>query len=577
MKNHPISEKGEEFRIALLASGTFTGVKRAFGEALDRTGIAGSVYLSPYQQYAQEILSQSSDLYIFDPNFIVLALDARELFGDVLIDPYAQGFTGLDLVVEEQFGYVVNFIEKLREYSRATILVHNLVVPMTSPLGVLEQKQAYGLMTALQDFNERLNTYSRTEPRMFVFDLDGFASFRGKKTFVDPKYLYLGDVRMNPAYFADLARAYMGYIRPLRGLVKKCLVLDLDNTLWGGIVGEDGIGGIHIGPSPEGRPYWEFQKQLLALKHRGYVLAINSKNNSADALRVIREHPDMVLREMDFATMQINWDPKSVNMDRLAEELNLGVESFVFFDDDPGNRALIAQTHPGVTVVDMPTDPSRYPEVLRSIEELQWLQLTEEDLSRNESYSAERQRKVAQKSFTLEEFLRELELEVFVEEAGDALIPRVAQLTQKTNQFNLTTNRYTEDEIRVFVDSAHYSIFSFRVRDKFGDYGVVGVVILKLEDEAVVIQDFLLSCRVLGKNVEFAILDYLIENARRLGKMKIRGAYRVTQKNAPASRVYEEAGFIARSSTGGEVWYDYDIQTGTFPVERKRNILLSSQ
>ena len=337
----------------------------------------------------------------------------------------------------------------------------------------------------------------------------------------------------------------MGYVYAVTGITKKCIVLDLDNTLWGGIIGEDGFDNIKVGDDPVGRSFVEFQKRLLALNQRGIILAINSKNNFDDAIEVIQKHPNMILREENFASTKINWDDKVTNLQKIAEELNIGLDSMVFFDDDPINQEYVRESLPEVLVMDLPRDSSQYPHIITEMKEFDVLKITEEDTKRSDMYLGQKKRKeLENKVADFNKFLKQMNIEISVQKANSFSIPRISQLTLKTNQFNLTTRRYQEEEISKFSSSDDKIVECVQVSDKFGDNGITGTYIIeKKNNEEWIIDTFLLSCRIIGRGVEEIMMNQIIEKAK-LSEIKIiKGEFIPTAKNKPAEKFYEKLGF----------------------------------
>ena len=344
----------------------------------------------------------------------------------------------------------------------------------------------------------------------------------------------------------------MGYVKTILGLNKKCIVLDLDNTLWGGIVGEDGFNEIQLGGSPLGNAFVEFQQHLLALQQRGIILAINSKNNFEDALQVIKEHPHMVLRENNFSSMKINWNDKVSNMKEISNEINIGLDSMVFFDDDLGNQEYVQKSLKQVFVPKMPNDPTDYSQFLQDLNEFNVLKITEEDQKRGEMYSQELERKdLKNSSYSLENFLQELEIKMKFLPADQFTIPRISQLTLKTNQFNLTTKRYQEEDIQKFSDDKNMIIECVKIEDKFGNNGITGVyVIRKNNSEEWLLDTFLLSCRIMGKDIEKGILAKILQKAKDEGVKKVKIQYIPTKKNKPVEEFLPNTGF----TNEGDYW-----------------------
>ena len=336
----------------------------------------------------------------------------------------------------------------------------------------------------------------------------------------------------------------MGYVKPFCGKNKKCIVLDLDNTLWGGIIGEDGFDGIELGHTSNGKAFVDFQKQLLSLWNQGIILALNSKNNYDDAIKVIKEHPDMILREKNFASIQINWNDKAQNLKQIADEINIDLNSIVFFDDDKINQERIKQEFPEVLTIELSKDPSQYSLILKDLNDFNVLQKTDEDRKRGQMYAQQRERHELKQSISsLDEFLKQLDIEVKIKKSDEFLIPRISQLTLKTNQFNLTTRRYQEEEIRNFSSDENFEVGCAQVIDKFGDNGVTGVYIVKKDEKSWIIDTFLLSCRIMGRGIEDAILSQILKSAKENGVEEIKAEFIPTQKNKPSENFLSDYGF----------------------------------
>ncbi len=549
-------------RIAILASGTMTGMPAVLSEASAKIGIPVEVSLGGYNQYAQEILNPKSELYASNPELVILALCARSLLAHQYLHPYQADESARRAWAAQTLEHLTGLTSALLERTTARIILHNLEVPLHSPLGILETKQLFGFHESLQWLNGKLRDCYRSEPRVLLFDYDAFAASLGKHRSLDDKLYYLGDISVNPQWMEPLALRWLAYIRPLRVQTKKCIVLDCDNTLWGGVVGEEGIEGIALGPTPQGRPFLEFQQYLLSLYDRGIILALNSRNNPDDVATVLREHPHMLLREHHFAGVRLNWEDKVSNMRSLAEELNIGMDSLVFLDDDPLNRGMVREMLPEVSVVELPKDPALYVRTLLALDEFSAFELTEEDRRRGTMYAQDRQRRaVAATTGSLDDYLRTLELTVRIQAATAMTIPRIAQLTQKTNQFNMTARRYSEAEVSRLHARGDMLVLSLAAMDKFGDNGLTGVAIIDRSDPmAWRVDTFLLSCRVLGRRIEHALLWELIARARRAGARTLIGEFIPTAKNAPAKGFYANNGFTTQKQEGEVEHWVYSLE-----------------
>ncbi len=322
---------------------------------------------------------------------------------------------------------------------------------------------------------------------------------------------------------------------------KKCIVLDLDNTLWGGIVGEDGFDGIKLSLSGPGAGFIAFQQALLDLYNKGVILAINSRNNYEDAMRVIKTHPNMILRQNNFAAARINWDDKASNLKELAKEINIGLDSMVFLDDDSVNRALVKAILPEVETPEMPSDPSEYVKFLIGLSYFDLTTLTDEDKMRGNLYVTERLRRESEKSFgNQQEFLKSLGLELQIFTDDPSQLARLAQLTGKTNQFNFNKHELSEKDIADFINNKDYRVFYGRLTDCFGDYGIISFAVVKKGAELWQIEQFLMSCRAIGRGVEEAFLAAIAKVAKDNQAKKLLITFVQTEKNKPAKDFLEK-------------------------------------
>ena len=546
----------QPIRMALLCGFTCFGLIEVLAVKCAKLGIRTEVYVGQYNQFQQELIDPNSKLYEFAADVLFLFLDTRTILGEMFFFPYRPTADDRRRWVENQVAELMGLVHVFESRSRAMVVLHNFEVPAYSPMGIQESKQEYGLIEAVEDLNGRLRSACRHDTRTYVLDYDAFCSEVGKRGLYDVDQYYWGDLRLSPQHLPALCDKYLCYLKAALSLTRKCIVLDLDGTLWGGIIGEDGVGGIKLGPTPEGRPYWEFQKHLLALSERGILLAINSRNNSEDALNAIRDHPHMVLRQQQFAAVQINWADKIANLKALSKELSIGLDSMVFLDDDKLNREMVKTSLPEVLVVDLPENASQYVAALQRLDVFDTLQVTDTDLNRAQFYAARRQRlALAQTTSDIADYLRSLEMTVTIESANGMNIPRIAQLTQKTNQFNMTTRRYMQEEIRLFAESDRHLVTSFALVDKFGDSGIVGAVVVEKGATRWRIDTFLLSCRVIGRCVEHVMLSYILKQAQVAGAPLVVGEFIPTKKNHPAREFFREQGFaLSGKEDGSEYW-----------------------
>ena len=540
-------EKDHEknIRIAILSSFTLNGMGETFKVKCAEKKIYCDTYLGSYNQFNQEILDDQSNLYQFDPDIVFLILDTRSLLGDLWHSPYSFDVKQRKEFTEKKFEDIKNLIQTFTKKSKSKFIISNFTIPTKSNYGICETKSDFGLQKMIMKLNEDLQDFILNLDSVYLFDMNGFVTRHGENNVFDPKQFLFGDIKISLDYIPHLVNDLIGYVIATLGLSKRCIVLDLDNTLWGGIVGEDGFEGIKLGSGPPGNAFVEFQKHLLGLHNRGILLAINSKNNPDDAIEVIENHPDMILKKEHFACMKINWDDKVSNMKEISKDLNFGLENFVFVDDDPINREFMKSSLPEVLTVELPKDPSKYVKSLEEMNEFNVLKITDEDKKRGLMYSQQKERKDSEKSSSnLHDFLKNMELKVTIKKADNFTIPRISQLILKTNQFNLTTKRYQLEDIQRLSEDGDFMVGCAQVEDKFGDNGITGAFIVQKSDSKQwVLDTFLLSCRVMGREVEKSILGHIIKTAKEHGVEKIRADFIPTQKNKPIESFLPDCGF----------------------------------
>jgi len=391
---------------------------------------------------------------------------------------------------------------------------------------------------------------------VYTLDYDALIAQHGSEHWHDERKWLMARLPIAAGHLLDMAREWMRFIVPLSGRTAKVLVCDLDNTLWGGVIGEDGMAGIKVGPEHPGAAFQALQRVLLDQSRKGILLAVCSKNNLDDAMEAIEKHPGMLLRAKHFAAVRINWTDKAQNLREIAQELNVGIDALAFLDDNPFEREQVRAALPEVTVIDLSKNPMEYASAVRNCAVFERLTLSAEDQQRTAMYAEQKQRASAEQTFqSKEDFFRYLEQEAELEPVTDLTLARVAQLTQKTSQFNLTTRRYTEPQIADMATKPEWNIFSIIVRDRFGDHGLVGVAITHDEGEQCEVDTFLLSCRVIGRTVETALLAHLAESAVQRGRKRLLGWFLPTKKNAPARDFYEQHGFVrTETNAAGSLW-----------------------
>jgi FkbH-like protein len=540
---------GTPLRVAVLRSYTLEPIEPVLRLRLLLEGYRPSFWFGGYNQYAQEVLDPQSGLYAFGPELVLLMLRLEEVMPDFMDDFPARSTAEWQQQITRKAQEIARLAGQVAA-SSAQIIIQNMTLSRASYFGIFDAQHAESQAQLVTEFNRALAATVSDMRGVFIWDFDAFVRAKGVDTLHDPKMWYVSKNPYKQSAYPAIAEDLLRYVRGALGRVKKCIVVDLDNTLWGGLAGEEGLEGVKIGHTYPGNCYRDFQKELLKLSHRGILLAINSKNNEDDALRILEEHPDMILRRRHFAAVRINWQDKAANLRAIARELNIGLDSLVFIDDNPAECALIRQECPACEVVVLPDKPYLLPAALSAIPGIENLHITAEDRRKSDMYRAEAARREHEDQYSnLDEFLRSLEMEVSIEPATSFSVPRIAQLTQKTNQMNMTTRRYTEAQIHAFAGDPARAVLSVSARDRFGDHGIIGVLILEFGRTECLIDTFLLSCRVIGRGIEEVMTAFVAEMARERGIARVIGEFLQTPKNAPAAGVYERCGFIRAGET----------------------------
>jgi FkbH-like protein len=414
--------------------------------------------------------------------------------------------------------------------------------PLERPLGNLERRYPFSRTSCLASLNSFLVEHAPVN--VTLVDFDALSGTIGRQQWNDEAAYFTSkqpfSIRQMPLVAANLSRL----IAAAQGKVRKCLVLDLDNTLWGGVIGDDGVEGIRLDPNDAtGEAFLAFQRYVLQLKERGILLAVCSKNDTNLARAAIEQHPDMILRMDDFVAFVANWDDKATNLRRIAGQLNIGIDSLVFFDDNPAERSLVRQFEPEVFVVEVPEDPALYVRALDLSFAFEWQALTIEDLGRSESYVHDRMRQdLANTASDYDSYLRSLEMQVSFEATVTHAIERVCQLVNKTNQFNLRTRRYSPDELSTKSVSPNYNLIHVRLRDRFSNYGIIASVVIAYHDDIAFIENWVMSCRVFKRGVEDATFNAIIDAAKARGAVWLVAEYVQTEKNGYVANLLEMLG-----------------------------------
>jgi len=543
-------------RWAILRSFTVEPMVPMLRAAALAHGIDLEVHLGEFNAYAQEILDGASPLYRFGPDAVVLAVQTRDLAPGLWREYARMSEAERSTEVNDTIGRLQGWVRAFREHSRAALVIHSLETPAIPAEGVFDSQAEQNQAQMIRQINSALRRIAREHRGVYILDYDALTARHGRQNWGDERKWLTVRLPVASANLPHLVGEWLRFLHPLTGRVAKCIAMDLDNTLWGGVIGEEGMAGIQLGPEYPGAAFQEMQRVLADLARRGILLAVCSKNNPEDALEALANHPGMLLRPKDFACLRINWEDKARNLREIARELNIGIDSVAFVDDNPVERQRIREQVPEALVIELSPDPMRFAQAVRDCPYFERLALSEEDRQRGEYYAAERARaELASSVRTKQDFYRSLEQVAEIAPANSSTLARVAQLTQKTNQFNLTTRRYSEQQIAEMAECPGWRVWSLRVSDRYADNGLVGVAITRKEGDRCEIDTFLLSCRVIGRTVETALLAHIAADARARGARRLEGWFLPTKKNAPAKDFYRVHGFeVAGQSDAGMLW-----------------------
>lgn len=531
-----------------------------------KVGLNLSVFDVDYNQIDAQVMDKDSELYESTPQYILIQMCSEKLYED---------FCKLDLSMRCTFGsdmadHIAANWDTISERCTAKILQYDFVEYNDRVFGNYCESVKTSFFYQLRLLNMRMMEHASQRKNVYIINLSDVSNRIGHNNFFDEKYYYTAKTPVSLMALPEVAKQAVDVILSLQGKIKKCVVLDLDNTLWGGVIGDDGMAGIQIGELGAGHAFTDFQLWLKELKNRGIILTVCSKNNEDIAKEPFLNHPEMILRMDDISMFVANWEDKASNIKTIQQTLNIGMDSMVFIDDNPFERNLVHQLIPEITVPDLPEDPAEYLGYLQSLNLFETASYSEEDSNRTAQYQAEIGRTVLQKQYTnLDDYLVSLEMKAVSKPFDEFHFPRIAQLTQRSNQFNLRTIRYTEDDIERISNNDKYITRYFTLKDKFGDHGLISVVILEKQEDLLFIDTWLMSCRVLKRGVEEYIINCIMEIAKANGYKKVIGEYLKTNKNAMVADIYEKLGFNRVNDTRFEADSDTFKNNKTFILEEK--------
>ncbi|MDA8243749.1 MAG: HAD-IIIC family phosphatase [Elusimicrobia bacterium] len=534
-------------KITLLSSFNADSVAKALPAAAQAAGVPAEITQLRYSQGVQA--PRGTDL-------LIIALDLRDLFPEfyhALLPMHCSE-------IEARCNSVIDAVSGLAK-DAGRVLVNNFTYPQHLGTGIFDSQNSEGQMAWIDRLNSKLATLAETRPGTYIFGLQHCMFRYGADRALSLSGPFRG-VYYTPGFSACLAAGYARFLSTLFLPRKKCLVLDLDNTLWGGVLGEDGPDGIQLAASGPGAAYAAIQREALQYADQGILLAINSRNDEKAVREVFDSHPSMVLKWEDFSARMVNWEDKASNLRAIAARLNIGLDSLVFADDSPYEIALVRRALPQVATVLLSGAPANRLRLIREMPFFSFLEYTQEDISRRKFYRAEEARGAARTKFaTLQEYYRDLAMSAEILVSDRKAATRVAQLSQKTNQFNLTGRRYTQDEMVQAMSAGDSAVYSLRLTDRFGDSGIVGAAVIRKRKECWEIEAFLLSCRAIGRTAETALLAAIQEDSARSGAGKLLGRYLPTGRNGMCADFYARSGF---SRKAGDAW-EFDNSSGNIP------------
>ncbi|WP_448029744.1 HAD-IIIC family phosphatase [Bradyrhizobium liaoningense] len=546
-------DRQPSLRIALLGDAATQHYGQALAATLKLRGWWPEIYEAEFDTIRQEILNPASELYRFEPEVVILFTATQALYHRFARSAGKAAFA--DNVSSE----IVELWRQIRSRSNAILVQHNFVVPLNRPFGNRTASERETLTSTVARINQSLLD-AASEHGVKIVDTEFQASYHGKRHWLDERLWCQAKQALSPSFIPSLVKNVSDTILVERGAGIKCVIVDLDNTMWGGILAEDGADRIEVGQTELGLAFQRFQIALLELKSRGVLLAVCSKNDQANVTDVLKNHPDMILRWDDFATVVANFGDKASNILAIREKLNLGLDSFVFLDDTAFERSLIRTAFPAMQVPELSTDPADFVSDLARWNLFEGRSATAEDLARLAYYQADDQRQSLKEKFHgLDDFIAELGMEAHVLPFDNYALPRVLQLVQRSNQFNLTTIRHSEADLRQLAADRDVAAFCIRLADRLGDNGIIATVILRKSGSDAVVDTWIMSCRVLGRRVEDLTVQLMAEKARQLGCRRLVGRYSPTTKNGIVENLYPQQGFAAAGEEGTTRLYSLDL------------------
>ncbi|NOW94983.1 HAD family hydrolase [Mucilaginibacter sp. SG564] len=523
------------------------------------TGFDLQIWEAGFNQIERQVFDPKSELYAFAPEVVIICHSSHSL----LARYNKQDPSEYNSLAQDRLALIGDLHIALNAGLSARVIYYNYTEINDAVFGNYASKTPSSFLFQLRKLNYELMLYAIHQTNFYICDISSIQNQLGKATFFQSSLYINTEMVFSIDILPWVAAQTTDLIGSMYGRLKKCLILDLDNTLWGGIIGDDGIENIQLGNLGIGKVFTEFQHWIKKLKNRGIILAICSKNTESIAREPFEKHADMVLTLDDIAIFKANWDNKADNIRQIQTELNIGFDTMVFLDDNPFERALVRNDIPALTVPELPEDPANYLDYLYTLNLFESTTLTDEDANRTRQYQIAVKRNEEQQRYADEDtFLQSLNMTSAVEPFNAFNTPRIAQLSQRSNQFNLRTVRYTETDIKVISDSTDFFSFSFTLTDKFGDNGLTCAIILKKEaEDTLFIDNWFMSCRILKRGMEHFTLNIITAFAKANGFSYLKGQYLPTSKNEMVKHHYRDLGFEAH----GDHWI---LDTGTYTPKK---------
>ncbi|MBU6461261.1 MAG: HAD family hydrolase [Bradyrhizobium sp.] len=542
-------------RLAILADFSTQSLAPILKALCARHGVGLEIYEAAFDSIDIEVIDPTSELYKFKPHYVAIIMTTQQLRGKI----YAAG-SRKDFA-ESATRHLVELWSRIAERSSAQLVQATFVLPAERAFGNYEVKVPHSVGAIIADLNHGIIDAARQAGNVLICDTDFIAAEAGRQKWFDDRLWILSKALCSFDAMPRFGRSLTDIILAADGRAVKCVALDLDGTLWGGTIGDDGLESIRLGELDDGEAFVEFQHFLLELKRRGIILAVVSKNERHHALLPFQKHPDMVLKEEDIAVFIANWENKADNIKTVRRILNIGFDSIVFLDDNPFERGLVRELLPDVIVPELPDDPSLFLSTLADLALFETTSYSQADENRVAQYRQEAARHELSNEFSdIDSYLVSLDMTMKVERFSEFNLPRIVQLMQRSNQFNLTTRRYSESACTKLMCDPDYYTLTMSLKDKFGDSGLISIIILKMSD-AVVIDEFLMSCRVLKRGVEAFAMNAIFELARQRGSHSVVGSYLPTPKNGMVRDFYPGFGFARVEETlHGETTWRMDVE-----------------